>query len=69
MTPNELNTLKDLISKSVNNSHKIGINLDAFVKAVKTDLNNIKSQNETIINNQHILNSKLNELLDKITKK
>lgn len=69
MTNLEFNTLKDLVSKSVNNSHKIGINLDFFVKAVTTDLDNIKSQNETIINNQHIINSKLNELLDKNIKK
>ena len=69
MTNLEFNTLKDLVSKSVNNSHKIGINLDPFVKTVTANLEDIKSQNQTIINNQHIINSKLNVLLDKNIKK
>lgn len=63
MTPIEFNTLKDLLSKSVNNSHNVGVNLDAFIKASNSNLNTIKSQNETIINNQHILDAKLDKLL------
>lgn len=63
MTPIEFNTLKDLLFKSVNNSHNIGVNLDVFIKATNSNLNTIKSQNEIIINNQNILDAKLDKLL------
>ena len=63
MTQTVFNTLKELISKSVNNSHNIGVNLDVFMKLTGSDLKVIKSQNETIINNQNILDAKLNKLL------
>ena len=63
MTQTEFNTLKELISKSVNNSHKIGVNLDDFMKLTGSDLKVFRSQNETIINNQNILDAKLNKLL------
>ena len=63
MTQNEFNTLKDLLSKNINNSHSLGLDLENLIKEVSET----KDKISTLCKNQDIINKNINILLEKLS--